>query len=179
MVGGCFFFFKQKTAYEITRRDWSSDVCSSDLSLAHREVKAVDPFQCRGWEFSETGGPGIAPQRRPRVNRLAPPSPVANVTAAFAGIQPGPLARLNLRSAQYRDRLFPKTPILYTGMDRRRLPPDALEKNAAFIGENFDLPGFVEDILQIAPATKNIAVVIGASQVEQYWAAAFRKEFEP
>src|SRR5881398_1247451 len=80
--------------------------------------------------------------------------------------------------AQYRDRLFPKTPILYTGMDRRPLPPDALEKNAAFIGENFDLPGFVEDILQIAPATKNIAVVIGASQVEQYWAAAFRKEFE-
>src|SRR5213075_2293814 len=27
-----FFFFKQKTAYEITRRDWSSDVCSSDLA---------------------------------------------------------------------------------------------------------------------------------------------------
>src|SRR5213075_3564284 len=26
-----FFFFKQKTAYDITRRDWSSDVCSSDL----------------------------------------------------------------------------------------------------------------------------------------------------
>src|SRR5213594_3828000 len=27
-----FFFFKQKTAYEISVRDWSSDVCSSDLS---------------------------------------------------------------------------------------------------------------------------------------------------
>src|SRR5213079_1123617 len=26
-----FFFFKQKTAYEITTGDWSSDVCSSDL----------------------------------------------------------------------------------------------------------------------------------------------------
>src|SRR5881227_4122486 len=26
-----FFFFKQKTAYDITVRDWSSDVCSSDL----------------------------------------------------------------------------------------------------------------------------------------------------
>eukprot|EP01044_Picomonas_judraskeda_P047447 COSAG03_NODE_26986_length_256_cov_0.509554_1_plen_35_part_10 len=25
-----FFFFKQKTAYEIRIRDWSSDVCSSD-----------------------------------------------------------------------------------------------------------------------------------------------------
>ena len=27
-----FFFFKQKTAYEIKECDWSSDVCSSDLS---------------------------------------------------------------------------------------------------------------------------------------------------
>src|SRR5213596_4209905 len=26
-----FFFFKQKTAYEIRPCDWSSDVCSSDL----------------------------------------------------------------------------------------------------------------------------------------------------
>src|SRR3546814_9638005 len=28
---GCFFFFKQKTAYEMRISDWSSDVCSSDL----------------------------------------------------------------------------------------------------------------------------------------------------
>src|SRR3546814_4073083 len=28
-----FFFFKQKTAYEMRISDWSSDVCSSDLTL--------------------------------------------------------------------------------------------------------------------------------------------------
>src|SRR3546814_1226364 len=28
----CFFFFKQKTAYEMRISDWSSDVCSSDLT---------------------------------------------------------------------------------------------------------------------------------------------------
>src|SRR3546814_1137293 len=28
-----FFFFKQKTAYEMRISDWSSDVCSSDLFL--------------------------------------------------------------------------------------------------------------------------------------------------
>src|SRR3546814_1846490 len=28
------FFFKQKTAYEMRISDWSSDVCSSDLSFA-------------------------------------------------------------------------------------------------------------------------------------------------
>src|SRR5213082_3320965 len=32
-VFGFFFFFKQKTAYEIVSGDWSSDVCSSDLEL--------------------------------------------------------------------------------------------------------------------------------------------------
>ena len=33
------FFFKQKTAYEIRIRDWSSDVCSSDL-----EMETLDDF---------------------------------------------------------------------------------------------------------------------------------------
>src|SRR5216117_4282349 len=28
-----FFFFKQKTAYDIRKGDWSSDVCSSDLDV--------------------------------------------------------------------------------------------------------------------------------------------------
>src|SRR5213082_2187831 len=33
-LGVClFFFFKQKTAYEIVSGDWSSDVCSSDLPM--------------------------------------------------------------------------------------------------------------------------------------------------
>ena len=36
-VGDCvLFFFKQKTAYEIVSRDWSSDVCSSDLKDASK-----------------------------------------------------------------------------------------------------------------------------------------------
>src|SRR3546814_6766429 len=31
-----FFFFKQKTAYEMRISDWSSDVCSSDLASSAR-----------------------------------------------------------------------------------------------------------------------------------------------
>src|SRR3546814_14910293 len=31
-----FFFFKQKTAYELRISDWSSDVCSSDLLYGHQ-----------------------------------------------------------------------------------------------------------------------------------------------
>src|SRR3546814_2140456 len=35
MLSDCmfFFFFKQKTAYEMRISDWSSDVCSSDLGI--------------------------------------------------------------------------------------------------------------------------------------------------
>src|SRR3546814_2264958 len=35
-----FFFFKQKTAYEMRISDWSSDVCSSDLLLRRRRQHA-------------------------------------------------------------------------------------------------------------------------------------------
>src|SRR3546814_9984135 len=31
-----FFFFKQKTAYELRISDWSSDVCSSDLTACRQ-----------------------------------------------------------------------------------------------------------------------------------------------
>src|SRR3546814_1959853 len=39
-----FFFFKQKTAYEMRISDWSSDVCSSDLDRADRARQQVDHF---------------------------------------------------------------------------------------------------------------------------------------
>src|SRR3546814_2457302 len=36
-----FFFFKQKTAYEMRISDWSSDVCSSDLLLEQSRELAL------------------------------------------------------------------------------------------------------------------------------------------
>src|SRR3546814_1422119 len=36
-----FFFFKQKTAYEMRISDWSSDVCSSDLHAVSNVVPIV------------------------------------------------------------------------------------------------------------------------------------------
>src|SRR3546814_7391268 len=42
-----FFFFKQKTAYEMRISDWSSDVCSSDLGQGAEEIRAVGTFAMR------------------------------------------------------------------------------------------------------------------------------------
>src|SRR3546814_3052372 len=47
----CFFFFKQKTAYEMRISDWSSDVCSSDLDrLKLRASSARCARACFGAE---------------------------------------------------------------------------------------------------------------------------------
>ena len=45
-----FFFFKQKTAYEIVSRDWSSDVCSSDLDSRGRGYQSAIGFKRFGNE---------------------------------------------------------------------------------------------------------------------------------
>src|SRR3546814_7277876 len=79
----CFFFFKQKTAYEMRISDWSSDVCSSDLSTGRRYSKPKFPenfgalgmrlpfalnvgspksFRPLGKRF-ELGAPGKSPMR--------------------------------------------------------------------------------------------------------------------
>src|SRR3546814_9917899 len=44
-----FFFFKQKTAYEMRISDWSSDVCSSDLFKGNGEVAEKAAAEWRGW----------------------------------------------------------------------------------------------------------------------------------
>src|SRR3546814_7222101 len=49
------FFFKQKTAYEMRISDWSSDVCSSDLTVNASEQQigqALDRFVTRSRDVS-------------------------------------------------------------------------------------------------------------------------------
>src|ERR1051325_6155600 len=58
-----FFFFKQKTAYEITYGDWSSDVCSSDLLPCPAMLDW--PMRRWRWNFSWAGNGGAAARFRP------------------------------------------------------------------------------------------------------------------
>src|SRR3546814_7204886 len=64
----CFFFFKQKTAYELRISDWSSDVCSSDLSSLWKLqpqrplMRMVAPPLDHSWMWSTWGRCGISSQ---------------------------------------------------------------------------------------------------------------------
>src|SRR3546814_7145640 len=72
-----FFFFKQKTAYEVRISDWSSDVCSSDLSGAshasaphsgaphHKNLRTLRAQADHGYASSAAGRGELAP-RSPR-----------------------------------------------------------------------------------------------------------------
>src|SRR3546814_16419564 len=62
-----FFFFKQKTAYDMRISDWSSDVCSSDLS-AIRKFRAEPRRRLSRYEDQERR------DRRPRHPAGQPPA---------------------------------------------------------------------------------------------------------
>src|SRR3546814_7178564 len=64
-----FFFFKQKTAYEMRISDWSSDVCSSDLHRTAVVPSAVSGTggRCRGgwpWYSQRPGGAWVRSEER-------------------------------------------------------------------------------------------------------------------
>ena len=56
-----FFFFKQKTAYEIYQCDWSSDVCSSDLPSARRS-SMMSLIRAKGNRLSRPGSISMQPR---------------------------------------------------------------------------------------------------------------------
>src|SRR3546814_2049869 len=76
-----FFFFKQKTAYEMRISDWSSDVCSSDLgidrnnfypiriTIAHRFSATNQPHIDR---LGRAGGKDKPPLAAQKLKHLAP-----------------------------------------------------------------------------------------------------------
>src|SRR3546814_3606933 len=77
-----FFFFKQKTAYEMRISDWSSDVCSSDLG--HREgtdglTRLARPFLrlCAALSVGAWRTTGDQRQRQHRKQRLACVHPIS------------------------------------------------------------------------------------------------------
>src|SRR3546814_12366726 len=56
-----FFFFKQKTAYEMRIGDWSSDVCSSDLRAVRRRVGRKQRGEAPRRRSRRRGGPAERP----------------------------------------------------------------------------------------------------------------------
>src|SRR3546814_15192204 len=69
-----FFFFKQKTAYEMRISDWSSDVCSSDLDGFINKFRVFDLTNMTGLvgQFYYEGAYQLAPDEALLVEAKVP-----------------------------------------------------------------------------------------------------------
>src|SRR3546814_7939697 len=93
-----FFFFKQKTAYEMRISDWSSDVCSSDLAdrdaaLATYEKAIQTAFQEVSDALARRGT--IADQERAQEQLVA--SATDNYQLSDARYRGGEIGRASCR----------------------------------------------------------------------------------
>src|SRR3546814_10888842 len=95
MFASLFFFFKQKTAYDMRISDWSSDVCSSDLA----DTRLLMSFQ--GQHYFYTGGahPMVhylaLVYDKPKGTLMRPAGIFADPAAAFAYLTPFYCERLD------------------------------------------------------------------------------------
>jgi signal transduction histidine kinase len=78
---------------------------------------------------------------------------------------------------RHRAQLFPAAPMLFTAVEQRRVRFSTLTENDAVVAVSHNLPAVIENILQVLPETKTIAVVNGNSPLEKFWYGEMQKEF--
>jgi len=77
---------------------------------------------------------------------------------------------------RYRDQLFPGSPLLVTGLDRRRLDTVKLPATDRAVTVTLDFPAVARTILELRPETNTLALVVGGSPLEQFWGKAIEHE---
>ena len=88
----------------------------------------------------------------------------------------GPAARF---VQQHRTDLYPATPMLLAAVEVRRVEQSMLSGQDAVAGVRYDQVAAFENILQLLPETKAIAIIIGSSPGERYWAGEHRRVLGP
>lgn len=83
-----------------------------------------------------------------------------------------------LFSIRHRMEFFPDVPIV-AWVDYRQTAVVQATTNAVIVPIQVKIPILAENILQVLPNTTNVAVVLGASPFEHYWANICRQEFAP
>ena len=78
---------------------------------------------------------------------------------------------------QSRQELFPATPMLIAGVDRRFVEHGTFTDNETTVATQHDPALMIDEILRLLPETRTVLVVVGASQVEQFWLQEMKREF--
>jgi len=77
----------------------------------------------------------------------------------------------------FRQELFPDTPMLIAGVDRRFVENGTFTDNETTVATEHDPALMIDEILRLLPETRSVMVVVGASPVEQFWLREMKREF--
>jgi signal transduction histidine kinase/ABC-type uncharacterized transport system substrate-binding protein len=80
---------------------------------------------------------------------------------------------------QHRQQIFPKAPMVFTGLEQRRIDVAALTEHDSVVAVINDFAAVIDNILRVLPDTKNVMVVNGYSPNERFWLEEIRREVRP
>ena len=87
----------------------------------------------------------------------------------------GPAARF---AQKHRQRVFPSIPMLISSVDQRHLENASLTDKNAIVAVANEPARLIDNILQLLPETTNIAIIVGSSPLEKFWAEEMRSQFQ-
>jgi signal transduction histidine kinase len=79
---------------------------------------------------------------------------------------------------QFRQELFPATPMLIAGVDRRFVEHGTFTDHETTLTTQHDPARMIDEILRLLPETRTVMVVVGTSQVEQFWLREMKRDFQ-
>ncbi len=104
------------------------------------------------------------------------------LAAIFQDRAPDLLVPVGAPAAQFclrrRASLFPRTPMLALGMEKRRAAEIGAAGNACTVGVDLELGAFLENITALLPETREVFVLMGTAPLERFWEAELKEEWQ-
>jgi len=119
-----------------------------------------------------------------RFNNPGPEAPfVEYLQSLYQGALPDIVLSIGAPAARfaqrYRAKLFPDTPLVLAAVESRLVNRADLTDNDVVVAIRNDFMAAFENILQLLPDTRKVAIVIGASPLERFWVDEVKRELKP
>lgn len=119
-----------------------------------------------------------------RFNNPGPEAPfVEYLHSLYQGATPDIVVSIGAPAARfaqrYRARLFPNAPLILTAVEHRLIDRADLAANDVVVAVRNDFVAAFDNILQVLPDTKSVAIVVGASPLERFWMEELKRELKP
>ncbi|MDA9546420.1 signal transduction histidine kinase [Bradyrhizobium sp. USDA 3397] len=119
-----------------------------------------------------------------RFNNPGPEAPfVEYLHSLYHGATPDIVVSIGAPAARfaqkYRARLFPDAPLILSAVEDRLIDRADLGDNDVVVAVRNDFVAAFDNILQVLPDTKSVAIVIGASPLERFWTEELKRELKP